>query len=60
MCQEKQKINIPKLIGRLVRESEIVNTKHGNLIMTRVLKVSSAMRMHTGTLAYVGSQERLL
>lgn len=47
MCQEKQKINnIPTLVERLVRESEIVNTKQGNLIMTRVLKVSSTENAH--------------
>lgn len=49
--------------GRVFSQREILSTKQGNEILSTkqgVLKVRGAIRMHVGTLNYLGSQERLL
>lgn len=55
--EDKQHSTVTEHIAQSGRE--ILSTAQ-IIIVTRVLKVRGAMGMHTGTLNYLGSQERLL
>lgn len=54
--EDKQHSTVTEHIAQSGRE--ILSTAQ-IIIVTRVLKVRGAMGMHTGTLNYLGSQERL-